>query len=219
MGPVGECSVGHGGLCLWHWWVVLWYSCHLCSRSMSALGSDWTVCEAPGWKLVNFRDKWRCCFGGGLLLVLRMKSPSVGGWVHPASWLQPKTACGNGSRFIPAAKAWEREKKKEMDFANAVTLRKIRGREEEGSGSTFPSVNPARSDSPGSDVQFGAISPCFRTIFTFCSTHSSSRWPQKFSYLVLKLLSKIPWLQKMPVKWPFLWSLRCPEEVLLVSVT
>lgn len=42
-----------------------------------------------------------------------------------------------------------------MDFANAVTLRKIRGREEEGSGSTFPSVNPAGSDSPGSDVQFG----------------------------------------------------------------
>lgn len=42
-------------------------------------------------------------WGGGVLLVLRMKSPNVGGWVHPASCLHPKTACGNGSQFISAA--------------------------------------------------------------------------------------------------------------------
>lgn len=37
-----------------------------------------------------------------------------------------------------------------MDFANAVTLRKIQSREEDGPGDTFPSVNPAHSELPGS---------------------------------------------------------------------
>lgn len=45
-----------------------------------------------------------------------------------------------------------RQEKKEMNFVNAIKLRKIQNREKDGPGVTFPSMNPTCSRPPGSEV-------------------------------------------------------------------
>lgn len=74
--------------------------------------------------------------------------------VHPVSCLQPKAACGIWAHFFffSTVEELERPEKTETDFVNAVKLRKIQGREKDGPGDTFPSMNSACPESPGSEV-------------------------------------------------------------------
>lgn len=54
--------------------------------------------------------------------------------------------------FFSTVEELERPEKTETDFVNAVKLRKIQGREKDGPGDTFPSMNSACPESPGSEV-------------------------------------------------------------------
>lgn len=149
-----------------------WYSCHICSRSTLDLVRDRRVHEAQGWNLVNCRDKWGCCFEGGLLLVLRMKRPSLGSWDSFCFLFatQERLLVAIGHNLFQLQK---NEINDETDkFCKCNSNTQIWGREKDGPGDTFPSMVPAPS---GLRFNSASVSPCFYSIFAFWSPHSSSQ--------------------------------------------